>query len=116
MGYDVHIARADNWFDSNEKPIPLPEWLRYVASDPEMRLDNIAIARIDGKPVLAVQSDGLAVWVAWSRHERDNNMAWFDWREGRIIMKNPDDEILAKMRLIATALSAFVVGDEHERY
>jgi hypothetical protein len=43
-------------------------------------------------------------------------MAWFDWHRGAIVVKNPDTEILDKMKQIAAALGAFVVGDEGERY
>ena len=40
MGYDVHITRAEHWTESDSTPIGLDEWLSYVGSDPEMRLDN----------------------------------------------------------------------------
>jgi hypothetical protein len=117
MGYDVHITRAESWLDAEENPITLPEWLKYVEGDPEMRLDKVAVARDrKGKPVLAYQNEGLAVWVAYSRHEPTGNMAWFDWHGGCIVVKNPDDEIIAKMKRIAAALGAFVVGDDGEHY
>jgi len=41
-------------------------------------------------------------------------MAWFDHRQGQIIVKNPDDEILEKMYLIAKALHARVQSDDGE--
>jgi hypothetical protein len=44
MGYDIHIVRAESWLDAEENPITLPEWLKYVKSDPEMRLDTVAVA------------------------------------------------------------------------
>jgi len=43
-------------------------------------------------------------------------MAWFDYRNGWIVVKNPDEEIRAKMKQIAKVLSAKVFGDEGEEY
>ena len=116
MGYDVHITRTEHWLDSKDNPIPLPEWLKYVESDPEMRPDKVAVARVRRKPVLTYRSEGLAVWVAYPKHDPEGNMAWFDWREGRIVVKNPDDELLGKMKRVAAHFGAFVVGDDGEHY
>ena len=116
MGYDVHITRADDWLDSERQPISLRDWLTHVENDPEMEPEETAVARVDGKPVLAYQNEGLAVWVAYSGHEPNGNKAWFDWRDGRIIVKNPDEEILNKMRQIAAHFRAKVVGDDGEYY
>jgi hypothetical protein len=41
---------------------------------------------------------------------------WFDYRRGRIVVKNPDQEILRKMWLLAQRLSAKVQGDDGETY
>lgn len=116
MGYDVHITRAESWLDSEESPIPLEEWLEYVQLDPEMRLDGYAEARLPDGHTLRYENAGLSVWVAYSKHARDGNMAWFDFREGCVVVKNPDEEILQKMKEIARALGARVQGDDGERY
>ena len=86
-----------------------------MASDPEMRLDGFAEAPVDGG-VLRVESPGLSVWTAWSGHEKDGNMAWFDWRSGEVVVKNPDAEILRKMHALARLLAAHVQGDDGEIY
>ena len=86
-----------------------------VAADPEMRMDGYAEADVDGH-LLRYDNEGLAVWTAYSGHGKDGNMAWFDYRDGRIVVKNPDDEIIAKMKRIATNLRAKVLGDEGESY
>jgi hypothetical protein len=65
---------------------------------------------------LTYENDGLAVWVAYSGHQRVGNKAWFDYRTGRIIVKNPDDEIIQKMKAIALHSKARVVGDDGEEY
>lgn len=116
MGYDVHITRADDWTDSANAPVALAEWLSYVAGDPEMRLDGVAVAHVAGQQALAYESAGLAVWIAYSGHDVGGNRAWFDWYEGRVVVKNPDAEILDKMKRIAAALGARVVGDDDESY
>lgn len=115
MGYDVHITRAEDWTESQSNPIRLEEWLGYIASDPEMRLDGFAEAQVDDD-TLRVEGEGLAVWVAYSGHETNGNMAWFDYHNGAVIVKGPDEEILSKMKRIAEALHANVIGDEGEFY
>ena len=116
MGYDVHITRAKDWLDSKKQPIKLKEWLAYVANDPEMRLDGVAEAHIDGQPVLTYENEGLAVWIGRSGHQEIRDMVWFDFRNGRVAVKNPSKEVLEKMKQIAAALGANVVGDEGELY
>jgi hypothetical protein len=115
MGYDLHVTRADPWYDAETNPITLVEWAAYVAADPEMRMDGFAEATVQGS-VLRVESEGLAVWTAYSGHGRDGNMAWFDYRDGRIVVKNPDAEIISKMKKIAAYFQAKVLGDEGESY
>jgi hypothetical protein len=43
-------------------------------------------------------------------------MAWFAYWRGEIRVKNPDDEIIRKMWLVAQSLSAKVQGDDGETY
>ena len=90
MGYDVHITRAENWFDSGDHPISLDEWTSYVASDPEMTMP----------------ADNLAQW-------RD---CPFLYEDGAITVKYPEVEVRIKMAVIAKALSAKVQGDDGEVY
>jgi hypothetical protein len=116
MGYDLHVTRADDWTESESSPISLNEWLAYVEEDPEMRLDNVAVARPEGEPPLVYENEGLAVWTAYSGHDPNGNMAWFDYYNGEIVVKNPDDEIISKMKRIAERFGATVMGDEGETY
>jgi hypothetical protein len=116
VGYDVHITRAEDWLQSKDAPITLAEWKDYTQSDPEMRLDNYAEASTQTGEMIRYESEGLAVWTAYSGHEIDGNMAWFDLCEGRIVVENPDEEIIRKMCAIAQKLDARVQGDELEFY
>lgn len=116
MGYDVHITRADDWPESSQNPIRLEEWLEYLKSDPEFRLDGKAEAITPQGERIRCESEGLAVWIAHPKHGQRGNMAWFDCQDGEVVVKNPDDPILGKMRVVAKALHARVQGDDGEYY
>lgn len=117
MGYDIHITRQENWFDEDaNKKISLDEWKSFLVNDPEMRLDNFAEAVTTSGDQIRVESDGLAVWTKYSGNGLDGNFAWFDYSNGNIVCKNPDDEIIKKMLDIAQRLNAKVQGDEGELY
>jgi hypothetical protein len=115
MGYDVHITRKQNWFD-DEPRISLDEWRSVVGADDEMRLDGYAEATVGDDARLRVESEGLAVWTAYPGHGIEGNMAWFDYHSGNIAVKNPGQDILAKMWQLAQKLNARVQGDECEIY
>jgi hypothetical protein len=113
MGYEVHVTRAQDWTESDTVPITLDEWLAYVAADPEMRLDNFAEATTTSGETIRYENQGLAVWMT---AESKNRGGWLDYRKGRIVAKNPDEEMLAKLKCIAGVLDASVIGDEGELY
>jgi hypothetical protein len=116
VGYEVHITRAAHWTESEALPISINEWLAYVASDAEMRLDAVASATTPAGESIAFDSPGLAVWTAWSQNDVDGSRAWFDHEEGRVVVKNPDEVILQKMIAIAAHFGARVQGDDGECY
>lgn len=115
MGYDLHITRKADWFDEEGDEITLEEWSQFVNSSPDMRLDGCAEVETPNG-TLKVESEGLSVWTGYSNHEKDGNKAWFDYFDGNIKVKNPDEEIIKKMYQIAIALSAKVQGEECEIY
>lgn len=119
MGYDVHITRkAESWAaGDDEAVIPLAEWLAYVATDPEMQLDNQAETLLPSADAgLPAAAAGRCVWLAYSKNGRAGNYAWFSHEEDRVTVKNPDEEILGKMLAIAQALEARVQGDDGEYF
>jgi hypothetical protein len=111
MGYDIHIRRP-NQADGKKSPITLEEWHRVVNEDPDMQLEGFAEAHSPSGEVIRYENKGLALWTAHSGHHK----VWFDYRNGRIVVKSPDAEVLAKMRAIAVKLGARVQGDEGEFY
>ena len=115
MGYEVHITRKENWFDEGSD-IALEEWLDVVRSDAEMRLDGHAEATVGEGAVLRMEDPSMSVWVGYSQHGQQGNMAWLWHNRGNVMAKNPDEEILRKMSRIAGRLSAKVQGDEGELY
>jgi hypothetical protein len=116
MGYDVHITRATDWTNSDSNPITLDEWLAYIESDPEMRLDGFAEPSTPAGDRIRYENPGLAVWIKRPGHDQDDNQAWFDHSGGRIVVKSPDNAILAKMCAIAEKMGARVQGDDGEYY
>ncbi|KLU26402.1 hypothetical protein EOS_09690 [Caballeronia mineralivorans PML1(12)] len=116
MGYDVHITRKENWFDESGPQIDIEEWKALVESDSSMRLDGFASVDLKNGATLRVESEGLAVWVAYEKSGVGGNMAWFDFRKGNVVVKNPDGAILRKMWQLAQELGAKVQGDECELY
>lgn len=117
MGYELHVTRKSDWADPDGDLISESEWLAYVESDPTMRLGGYAEADTTTGDILRVDSPGLAVWTAYSAHEVNGNVAWFDLStDGSVVVKNPDAEIIRKMLEIADALAARVQGDDGEWY
>lgn len=116
MPYDIHICRSENWFEADENPITLEEWLAYVERDPEMKLDGYAEATSPSGEVIRIESEGLAVWTAYSKHGLNGNMAWFDYGNGEIRVAHPDSEIFGKMAAMASFFAARVQGDDGELY
>ena len=114
MGYDVYITGKQAPSDAGGAEISLTDWTEYVKTDPEMRLDGFAQATNPKTgETIRYENAGLAVWRAYSGKL---GASWFDYRRPKIVVKNPDPEILAKMWRIAQALSAVVQGDEGEIY
>jgi hypothetical protein len=105
MGYDLHLTRGQ------DNPIAEAEWRNYVTGDPEFDLAGVAEAPSpDG--TLRYENPGLAVW----RRHPEGAEVWFDFRRGRVVVKNPDEPTIEKMLVVARALAARVEGDDGEIY
>jgi hypothetical protein len=99
MGYDLHITRKKFWANTEGPVITSGEWLVYIATDPQLRLDP------------ASKRHSVIIDI-----ESEYPDPWLEWFEGDIYTKNPDEPILGKMLQIAAALNARVQGDDGEIY
>jgi len=112
LGYEVHITRKTEWSDNEGPSITEEEWKAYVASDKEMMITGIAEAKTPAGEVIRITQPLLTEW----RHHSGGGTVWFSYFDGNLAVKNPDEECLSKMRVIAAKLRARVQGDEGEYY
>jgi len=99
MGWELHIVRTENWFDSASNPISSDEWLQIIIDDEELSIDKM-------------NGDFFAVWSGNSEHDEP----WLEWSDGRISTKHPDEALYCKMLQIAKKLNAVVVDEDDHRY
>ncbi|QXE38703.1 hypothetical protein KQY30_35275 [Streptomyces sp. GMY02] len=114
MGYDVHVTRRTPWWEEEGELITTQEWAAVVAADADLEMVRVAQASPHGQDGMEYRHEWLAQMV--THPERDTQGAWLDWREGRIVVKNPDEILLKKMREIGGVLGARVQGDDCEYY
>ncbi|HEX8235818.1 MAG TPA: hypothetical protein VF600_07660 [Abditibacteriaceae bacterium] len=112
MGYDLHITRAENWWENEGKEIGENEWLDLVDSDAEHRLTGFAEATSPQGETIRYENPLLAEWLGHPKL----HVVWFDFGRGNVIIKNPDEATLGKMQQLAQKLNAKVQGDEGETY
>jgi len=99
MGWELHIVRTENWFDSASNPISSDEWLQIIIDDEELSVDKM-------------NGDFFAVWSGKSKHDEP----WLEWSNGRISTKHPDEALYCKMLQIAKKLNAVVVDEDDHKY
>jgi hypothetical protein len=110
---DAYITRKSYWWDEEGPEISFAEWRAVVDTDAEMELDRLTeTRRDDGR----IEPEGVWVWTAYSDHDKGSNYAWFLYRHGQVVVRNPEAEIICKMWFIAQALSAKGQGDDGEVY
>ena len=116
MGYDLHITRAAYWAETEDaNKISFEEWLAYVESDNELQLTKGYQIRIPGVVDTFQNVPGFCNWSGHSTMKNDSQ-PWFDYSDGCISTKNPDEEVIRKMISIAESLNAKVQGDDGEFY
>jgi signal recognition particle subunit SEC65 len=114
MGYDLHITRAEWWGESKEHPISFSEWQEIIKGDPQLQLVNAAERTMQNGMALSFENPGIAVCII--EDEDEEYPVYFDFINGRIVVKNPNDQMINKMKEIAEKLNASVIGDEGETY
>ncbi|HUM53411.1 MAG TPA: hypothetical protein PK431_16430 [Chitinophagales bacterium] len=114
MGYSLYITRKEHWADDNSPhlDISLNEWLEYVNNDKELTLNPTAYRYTKKDSNEEVYALGFADWTG----NKDVEGAWFDYSDGIIDSKNPEPETINKMKQIAIALNAKLMGDDGETY
>jgi hypothetical protein len=99
MGWELHIIRTENWFDSASDPISSVEWLQLVDDDKELSIDS-------------KNGEFFAIWSGQSKYDE----SWLDWNDGRISTKHPDEDLYCKMLHMADKLNAVVVDEDDHKY
>ncbi|MFF9884191.1 MULTISPECIES: hypothetical protein [Streptomyces] len=103
MGYDVHITTRTPWWEDEGEQITTQEWEAVVAADSDLEMVQVARVSPRGQDVvLEYRHEWLAQMC--THPQRDTHGAWLDWEEGQIVVKNPDEILLKKMREIARVL------------
>jgi hypothetical protein len=99
MGWELHIVRTENWFDSASNPIRSEEWIQLIHNDEELSIDT-------------KHGDFFAIW---NGHQA-RDASWLDWDDGRLYTKQPDEALYCKMLQIAKKLDAVVIDDDDRKY
>src|SRR5690349_13118416 len=98
MGYDLHITRAIEWFDSERYPILGADADALVRDEPELTILPDEPPRPDFR------------FLVWKCATSDNEGGlWLD--HGRLQTKNPEPELVRRMTDWAARWDAWVVGD-----
>jgi hypothetical protein len=106
VGYDVHLVRTEQWFDSESNPVTKADVDRILASDPTLRWSETDYVEMS-------EDDGSATryfLINW------NGEPVFWWYKSEIRCKNPSAAQLLKLVDLAKALAARVLGDDGEQY
>lgn len=98
MGYYVYITKADHPLGAKKNPITAAEWKKVVRSDPTLMFEGRGTRHV--------------IWADAQGDEQGRMV----FGNGRILANNPSDEMIAKMKTLARALSAKVRGDDGEVY
>lgn len=106
-GYEVGIIK-----EVEDGRISLDEWIGYLDTDNELRNDGFAELTNPLGEHKRLENKGLSLWTV----HPDNLTVWFDYSDGKIIVKNPDQEARIKMFKIAKYLGAVVQGQDGEFY
>lgn len=114
MGYDLHTTRRSEWSDSeeNQNDISLKEWLSYIKTDNELQLSNTYQIKVPGSKTDSMIAPGFCEWI----NHPSNEKPYFDYHDGNISTKNPDEDTIKKMIAIAKLLNAKVQSDDVETY
>ncbi|MEH0929382.1 hypothetical protein [Micromonospora sp. CPCC 205558] len=104
MGYEIHVSRTEEHYDSAENPIELEDWLSYA----------------DASPSLSVGG-----WLGWDEDRQpiylhtcaDDSVVSLTWFEGGIDIKGYfSSDPYRKFGSLAENFGATIHGDDGGRY
>jgi hypothetical protein len=108
MAYSVFVSRKTK--DNPEDLITLEEWRQVIRHSQELTPCSSAKAKTNHGTILTVKATNMAIW------EDDKVSIYLTLINGEIKVDGPNELVMSRMLLIATLLSAFVVGEEGEAY
>ena len=112
MGYDLHIHRSPEDWSEAADGIAGEEWRAFVESAEDFTLTGGVAAQTPDGETLSYENPDLAVW----NDHPDGTEVPFDFRDGRVVVKNPDAPTIERMVQVAASLAARVQGDDGEWY
>jgi len=107
VGYDIHITRADDWIESPENPISLEELKEYFSR--KSGFEYSKVISISRPCSISVEGE----FFIWTNND---SKVTFSYSMGCIDVSYVNDEVIEKMKEIASDLNAKVQGDEGEFY
>lgn len=109
MNSITYITRKTNLTDlyaSSE--ITLPEWMNFVANDPEMRLDNYTSVTLANGEGYRYLNPGAAVFLKRETGQSLIQEVVFDFIAGSVRVYNADQQTITKIKQIAFKLNAHI--------
>ncbi|MEU9742624.1 hypothetical protein AB0E12_25915 [Micromonospora chersina] len=104
MGYEIHISRAEKYYDSEEDAIALEEWLSYTERNPALRASGWLGLEEDRQPTFEYTC-------------ADGSLVSLTWFEGGINVKGHfDSDPYREFGALAEDLRANLQGDGGKRY
>ena len=115
MGYELFITRTEDRHDPENNPITQEEWNHFVENHPDLYFSDDCDITIETNNETG-ESYERQVYPAFHPDFEEYEVALW-WRsEGQITQTSPNNRVIYLMAEIAKQLSAYVIGEESERY
>jgi hypothetical protein len=110
VSYELRVIRGEHGTEDNA--IPADVWLSLVRESPDLRITGAVEATTPAGHTVRYENEHLAEWTG----HPSGTAVPFDFREGHVVVKNPDEPTIARLIDLAAALGGRVQGDEGEWY
>lgn len=120
MGYNLHISRRRFWAEPVADDIAYEEWRLLAESDPEFEVRgettwDLGKTLIEGDTGPGPTEEKLVTYHCYG-FTNSPHYPSFDYHDGRVDVRGPDDLTFRKIFEVARRLGAVVQGDEGEYY